>query len=293
MPTTDTSERGLESLIFTALTGTTTAATTTRIHDDTPSYGTSAGYVPGRAGDFDKDYAVDGAKLLDFLRATQPDVVAELKLEVDSIDRQRFLARLRDEITRRGIVDVLRNGVKDLSASVVAFYGTPSPGNPEAAKHSAANLLSVTRQLHFSMDSYRVEVKSTLDLALEDEDGVIDPVPTGAVGVRPEPEIDYLSNIIREFNELFAGVDWNDQDKVMREIAETPTRVAADQAYQNALKHSDRQNARIEHDRALDRVMLALMSDFTELFKQYSDNPDLRHRLSDRNFEEAYQAAGA
>jgi type I restriction enzyme R subunit len=34
-----------------------------------------------------------------------------------------------------------------------------------------------------------------------------------------------------------------------------PDRVAADTAYQNARKSSDRQNARIEHDRALARIM--------------------------------------
>jgi type I restriction enzyme R subunit len=59
------------------------------------------------------------------------------------------------------------------------------------------------------------------------------------------------------------------------------------------MKNSDRQNARIEHDRALERVMVELMSDFTELFKQYSDNPAFRRWLQDRNFSETYrQAAG-
>jgi type I restriction enzyme R subunit len=144
------------------------------------------------------------------------------------------------------------------------------------------------------MDSYRVEVRSTLDITLEDEDGEIQPVPTGSVGLRPEAEIDFLSNIIREFNEMFPGIDWKDADKVAREIAEEiPARVAADKAYQNAMKNSDRQNARIEHDRALERVMVELMSDFTELFKQYSDNPAFRRWLQDRNFSETYrQAAG-
>jgi type I restriction enzyme R subunit len=80
----------------------------------------------------------------------------------------------------------------------------------------------------------------------------------------------------------------------MREIAEEiPARVAADKAYQNAIKHSDRQNARIEHDRALDQVMIDLMADFTELFKQYSDNPAFKRWLSDRNFQQTYSAANA
>ena len=140
------------------------------------------------------------------------------------------------------------------------------------------------------MDSYRVEMQATLAIALEDADGDIGPVPTGGAGLMPEPELERLSQIIAEFNRLFPDVDWKDEDKVLREIVEEiPARVAADTAYQNAIRNSDRQNARIEHDRALDRVMLELMADFTELFKQYSDNPSFKRWLSERNFGETYQ----
>jgi hypothetical protein len=41
-------------------------------------------------------------------------------------------------------------------------------------------------------------------------------------------------------------------------------------------------------DRALDRVMIDLRVDFTELFKQYSDNPAFKRWLSDRNFQQTY-----
>jgi type I restriction enzyme R subunit len=43
--------------------------------------------------------------------------------------------------------------------------------------------------------------------------------------------------------------------------------VSADKAYQNAMKNSDRQNARIEHDNALQRVIVELLADHAELFK--------------------------
>ena len=64
--------------------------------------------------------------------------------------RQKFLHRLQGEITKRGVVDVLRRGVKDGPASVELFYATPSPGNVNAAERFAANVFSVTRQLHYS-----------------------------------------------------------------------------------------------------------------------------------------------
>ncbi len=56
---------------------------------------------------------------------------------------------------------------------------------------------------------------------------------------------------------------------------EIPAKVAADSAYQNARTHSDKQNARIEHDKALGRVMTALLNDDTELFKQFSERQRL------------------
>ena len=51
---------------------------------------------------------------------------------------------------------------------------------------------------------------------------------------------------------------------------------AANAAYQNAQLYSDRQNARIEHDKALAQVMIGVLRDDTELYKQFSDNESFR-----------------
>jgi type I restriction enzyme, R subunit len=71
-----------------------------------------------------------------------------------------------------------------------------------------------------------------------------------------------------------------------------PHRVAADTAYQNAMKNSDKQNARIEHDKALTRVMTAVLKDDTELFKQFMDNESFRRWLTDMVFGLTYESAG-
>ncbi len=141
------------------------------------------------------------------------------------------------------------------------------------------------------IDSYRVEVQSSLQIRLPDEDGELEPVPTGGGGFKPEPELDQLSNIIKSFNDQFGNIDWKDADKIRRVIAEEiPAKVAADPAYQNAMKHSDKQNARIEHDKALQRVILELLADHTELFKQFSDNPSFKKWLGDTIFGVTYQS---
>jgi type I restriction enzyme R subunit len=143
------------------------------------------------------------------------------------------------------------------------------------------------------MDSYRVEVQAAMKISLPDQDAEIGPVPTAGGGRMPEPELDLLSNIIKAFNEQFGNIDWKDADKIRKVISEEiPAKVAADRAYQNAMKNSDRQNARIEHDIALQRVIVELLKDHTELFKQFNENPAFKKWLSDSNFAVTYQARG-
>lgn len=140
------------------------------------------------------------------------------------------------------------------------------------------------------MDSYRVEAQAALKMAMDDADATVEPVPQGEGGGKGEADIDRLSNIIKTFNDLFGNIKWKDEDKIHKVITEEiPARVAQDKAYQNAQMHSDRQGAKLEHDLALKRVVTELLFDHTELFKQFSDNPDFKHWLSDMVFNSTYQ----
>jgi len=139
------------------------------------------------------------------------------------------------------------------------------------------------------MDSYRVEKRAAIRIQLPDEDSTIDPASTDGGGRKPEPEMDRLSNILKEFNDQFGNIDWSDKDRINKLITEEiPARVAQDRAYQNAIRNSDRQNARIEHDKALGRVMTAVLKDDTELFKQFCDNESFKRWLTEKVFAITY-----
>ena len=141
------------------------------------------------------------------------------------------------------------------------------------------------------MDSYRAEKQQAIRIALADEDSEIDPVPPGGGGHLAEPQLDLLSNIIASFNESFGNIEWEDDDRVQRLITEEiPQKVDADTAYRNAREHSDEQNARIEHDRALRTVMTAILSDDAQLFRLYSDNESFKRWLTDTIFDLTYQS---
>ena len=144
------------------------------------------------------------------------------------------------------------------------------------------------------MDSYRVEKRAMVQIALPDEEGTVEPVPVGGGGGRGEVELDTLSNIIRSFNDQFGNIPWEDADRVHKLITEDiPQRVAADNAYQNARKNSDKQNARIEHDKALLRVMTDVLKDDNQLFKQFMDNDGFKRWMADTVFSITYDQSVA
>ena len=110
-------------------------------------------------------------------------------------------------------------------------------------------------------------------IILPDEDSEIEPVPGVGGGERGDAELDRLSAIIHQFNDLFGGITWEDADRVRQMTTETiPAHVAEDTAFQNAWRnYSDREKTRIEHDKAPVRVMTGIMKDDTELLKQFAD----------------------
>ena len=147
--TTDTSEKGLERLICTALTGhpcdpgTFDAGT---VAEAGPVWGGASGGAAAQAGcgwvggapeAYDREHCLDLVQLRAFLRASQPKVAEALDVDRDTPVRRKFLARLQGEISKRGVIDVLRHGARHGAHDVDLFYGTPSPGNAAAVELNA------------------------------------------------------------------------------------------------------------------------------------------------------------
>ncbi len=162
---TDTSEKGLETLIFQAMTGRTgLEPVPDKFEEVSPTAAGGTGWLAGWPRDYDRTHALDTAQLFAFLQATQPAEFKKLGI-ADYANRSdiallKFLARLESEIGKRGVIDVLRNGIKHGALTFELFYGTPTPGNAKAAALHAANRFSVTRQLRYSLD----ETRRALDL---------------------------------------------------------------------------------------------------------------------------------
>lgn len=63
--------------------------------------------------------------------------------------------------------------------------------------------------------------------------------------------------------------------------AEIAPKVAADTAYRNARKNTPA-SAEIEHDAALKRIVVTLLKDDTQFFKQFFENESFRRFVTDR-----------
>jgi type I restriction enzyme R subunit len=162
MPT-DTSEQGLEALITRAMTGRTHLLEPP--HQTTPTavpVSGGTGWLLGDSRHYDRNFCLDLVQLQGFLEATQPAVAEAVQISVDGPTRRQFLTRLEKQIGKRGVVEVLRKGIRHGPHEIQLCFGTPSPGNSRAAELFAQNRFSLTRQLAYSAD----QVRRALDLAL-------------------------------------------------------------------------------------------------------------------------------
>lgn len=107
------------------------------------------GYCIGSPADFDREFAIDGKLFWQFLEATQPKELAKLK---DRPNWQRLLLeRLNKKIKKDSVLAVLKKGLDIDDAHFDLLYRLPyNDLNPEVVDNFAANIFSVTRQVHYS-----------------------------------------------------------------------------------------------------------------------------------------------
>ncbi|MGH9381058.1 MAG: type I restriction endonuclease [Thermoanaerobaculia bacterium] len=120
------------------------------------------GYQKRTAKEYDRTLCLLPRDVVDFVLATQPQTWERLAEHHGSGVEQQFLQRLASEVGRRGVLDVLRNGIKDSGCKFRLAYFRPASGlNEETRRLYRANLFSVVRQLHYSTKS-----EESLDLVL-------------------------------------------------------------------------------------------------------------------------------
>ena len=121
-----------------------------------------AGYTKANNRQFDPELALDKHTLLAFLKETQPDTLDALKASYGNNLEDAVVKRIAVECDRRGLLDVVRNGVRDRGQHLhLSYFRPPTSLNPETELRYRKNRLTVMRQVRYDPDS-----KHTIDLLL-------------------------------------------------------------------------------------------------------------------------------
>ena len=113
-----------------------------------------SGYIKGSPQDYNKEYAIDTKVLFDFLEDTQPKKLQQLKDIYKDQYKYKIILRLDRELKMRGMIDVLRHGIKDYGVYLdLAYFKPASSMNREMVELYGKNRVSVTRQLKYSVQN--------------------------------------------------------------------------------------------------------------------------------------------
>lgn len=140
---------------------------------------------------------------------------------------------------------------------------------------------------NIDFDKYRIVKEEECQIVLENENAEVAPVPVGHGTGKPVPEMEALSTIVKDFNELFGNIDWKNRDEVQRQINELPERIADSVDFANAVKNGDRQVAQITFNDDMIAIVAAMLEEKTEFVQTYFGNKDFQNFVNAR----VYQAA--
>lgn len=100
---------------------------------------------------YDKVLCLAPKDVLNFIKNSQPKSFEKLSDQYGSDTEEKLLNRLSNEINSRGVIDVLRKGIKDRGASFDLVYFEPNSGlNPETKELYQQNIFTVIRQVKYS-----------------------------------------------------------------------------------------------------------------------------------------------
>ncbi|MDO5341640.1 MAG: hypothetical protein Q4F69_04210 [Bacteroidia bacterium] len=136
-------------------------------------------------------------------------------------------------------------------------------------------------------DKYRIVKEEERAIVLENEDTAVNPIPVGTGGGKPQPEMDVLSSIVKDFNDTYGNIEWKNRDEVQRQIEELPSRIATSVDFVNAVRNGDKQVAQITFNDDIINIVAGMLEEKTEFVQTYFANPDFQNFVNARVFQAA------
>ncbi len=140
---------------------------------------------------------------------------------------------------------------------------------------------------NIDFDKYRIVKEEERAIELDNENTNVKPIPVGTGGGKPQPEMDALSSIVKDFNDTYGNIEWKNRDEVQRQIEELPARIATSLDFVNAVRNGDKQVAQITFNDDIINIVASMLEEKTEFVQTYFANPDFQNFVNAR----VYQAA--
>lgn len=120
------------------------------------------GYTPRLFTEYDRVLCSVPSDIIGFIKDTQEKEYNKLTEQYGSDTDKKFVTRINNEISSRGLIDVLRKGVKDRGCNFRLVYFQPKTSlNPEHKELYKKNRFVVIRQVHYSLKN-----EKSLDMVL-------------------------------------------------------------------------------------------------------------------------------
>ena len=101
---------------------------------------------------YDRINCLHTSQLIKFIKNSQPDSWDNLSEIHGSAVEEKVIKRVNEEISNRGLIDVLRGEVTDRGIKIKLFYPKPKSSlNPEAIELYNKNQFAVMRQLRYAI----------------------------------------------------------------------------------------------------------------------------------------------
>lgn len=120
------------------------------------------GYLPGNQAYYLKDKALDLSELIAFISNTQPKEWARYERTYQGRADEMLYRRFQEQVDEKGLLSVLRNGIKDRGITLrFAYFAPASSKNQDLVEKYRKNLLTCHRQFAYSLDNH-----NTIDMVL-------------------------------------------------------------------------------------------------------------------------------
>jgi len=122
-----------------------------KFEDHIENHLNSIGYQSRHFSEYDRTLCLLRNEVINFIRTTQPENWGRLE-EIHGVDvENKVLQRISSEISKRGVIDILRNQVVDRGVYLDLCYFEPkSDLNPDHQRLYESNQFVIVRQLHYS-----------------------------------------------------------------------------------------------------------------------------------------------